>query len=268
MFCRSCGRQLLVAAQFCADCGMPVQAPEQVRPIADEGGETTRLSVRHSMSSTQVVPRTPQQTSKVWPYVAGALIGFVLLFGGVLLFLSASGWLQTAIPAPHAQSTTSTPAPERAATASTESPTPTITNSVVLRRETTTPSPTYDTSHFPPAIVTKYVHPVYQALHYRISFQKGYYGGSVHDILPKLNRYYTVDAKAGQTLTVTLSSSTEDTYFFVSHTDGDQEGISPGEVHGTWSGGIPDTGSYTIFVNRGQVMRGKAMPFELIVALR
>jgi hypothetical protein len=119
---------------------------------------------------------------------------------------------------------------------------------------------------YPPARVTKFVHPTYQAWHYQIRFQPGYSGGVVKDSLPKLVRYYLVNGQAQQTLTISLSTPTENGWFNVLIEDGQRELVS--DVRGTWTGVLPETGDYSIYVYRGEEMRGPSMPFEMAVSIK
>lgn len=265
MYCRACGTQLPLTAQFCNVCGERAAAPERVRPqTADADDYATKVIPASAPQGAQTsgpvpAPGERRRYDNAGRILLGIFIGLAFAGLGRALFPWISG------------GGTSRPSGARAI----DVVRPLPSGSPIVIRVDSSPSPAPTTNpaspssvgdRYPPAIVTKYVHPTYQAWHYRVRFKPGYEGGVVRDEISRLVRYYILNAREGQTMTVSLRTPTEDGRFDVLVEDGQKHLVT--QTRGVWSGVLPETGDYSIYVHRGEVPAGPAMPIEMVISLK
>jgi hypothetical protein len=83
---------------------------------------------------------------------------------------------------------------------------------------------------------------------------------------------YTLVAKAGQTMTVNISGSSNANFnvFAPGAVPGQAEAMGTGYVNEKWQGSLPASGKYTIQVYqmRASARRGEAVPHTLSVSIR
>ena len=83
---------------------------------------------------------------------------------------------------------------------------------------------------------------------------------------------YTLVAKAGQTMTVSISGSSNANFniFAPGAVPGQAEALGTGNVDEIWQGTLPASGKYTIQVYqmRASARRGEAVPHTLTVSIR
>ena len=83
---------------------------------------------------------------------------------------------------------------------------------------------------------------------------------------------YTLVAKAGQTMTVNISGSSNANFnvFAPGAVPGQAEAMGTGYVNEKWQGNLPASGKYTIQVYqmRASARRGEAVPHTLTVGIR
>lgn len=82
---------------------------------------------------------------------------------------------------------------------------------------------------------------------------------------------YTVVAKAGQTMTVSISGSSNANFnvFGPGDVPGQTEALGTGYVNAKWQGTLPASGKYTIqvFQMRASARRGETVPHTLSVSI-
>jgi hypothetical protein len=106
-----------------------------------------------------------------------------------------------------------------------------------------------------------------------VQFAKGAHSATVKGTFKGYDSInYTLVAKAGQTMTVNISGSSNANFNVYAPGDvlGQAEAMSTGYVDEKWQGTLPASGMYTIQVYqmRASARRGEAVPHTLSVSIR
>ncbi|WP_271679578.1 hypothetical protein [Thermomonas mangrovi] len=82
---------------------------------------------------------------------------------------------------------------------------------------------------------------------------------------------YTIGARAGQTMTVSITGSSNANFnvFAPGHVPGQSEAMGSGFVGSPWSGKLPANGTYTVqvFQMRASARRGEAVPYTIKIGV-
>jgi hypothetical protein len=106
-----------------------------------------------------------------------------------------------------------------------------------------------------------------------VQFAKGAHSAAVKGTFKGYDSInYTLVAKAGQTMTVSISGSSNANFnvFAPGGVPGQTEAMGTGYVNEKWQGTLPASGKYTIQVYqmRASARRGEAVPHTLSVSIR
>jgi hypothetical protein len=106
-----------------------------------------------------------------------------------------------------------------------------------------------------------------------VQFAKGAHSAAVKGTFKGYDSInYTLVAKAGQTMTVSISGSSNANFnvFAPGGVPGQAEAMGTGYVNEKWQGTLPASGKYTIQVYqmRASARRGEAVPHTLSVSIR
>jgi hypothetical protein len=106
-----------------------------------------------------------------------------------------------------------------------------------------------------------------------VQFDKGAHSAAVKGTFKGYDSInYTLVAKAGQTMTVSISGSSNANFnvFAPGAIPGQAEAMGTGYVDEKWQGSLPASGKYTIQVYqmRASARRGEAVPHTLTVSIR
>ena len=106
-----------------------------------------------------------------------------------------------------------------------------------------------------------------------VQFAKGAHSAAVKGTFKGYDSInYTLVAKAGQTMTVNISGSSNANFnvFAPGAVPGQAEAMGTGYVGEKWQGSLPASGKYTIQVYqmRASARRGEAVPHTLSVSIR
>jgi hypothetical protein len=106
-----------------------------------------------------------------------------------------------------------------------------------------------------------------------VQFAKGAHSATVKGTFKGYDSInYTLVAKAGQTMTVNISGSSNANFnvFAPGAVPGQAEAMGAGNVGEKWQGSLPASGKYTIQVYqmRASARRGEAVPHTLSVSIR
>jgi hypothetical protein len=106
-----------------------------------------------------------------------------------------------------------------------------------------------------------------------VQFAKGAHSADVKGTFKGYDSInYTLVAKAGQTMTVNISGSSNANFnvFAPGAVPGQAEAMGTGYVNEKWQGTLPASGKYTIQVYqmRASARRGEAVPHTLTVSIR
>lgn len=263
MYCLRCGQQLPLTAQFCSVCGEHAAAPERVRSLSPEEDDyKTKVITNPPATPRPKFSATParieRKAGSVSRVLFGILIGMVLAGLGAIFVV----WFSRDRIDTRTEQAQNPVVPAATTPASINIPTPTGTPTF----GPSSTSPARSTDPYPLATLTRFIHPVFQVPHHRISFEFGQNGGVVRDQIPGWVRYYVVSGRAGQSMTVTLEAANDAGSFDIHVGDPEQTSLIDG-ARMSWAGTLPRTGDYLINVHRNVEKHGRGMPIKMIISI-